>query len=454
LLRKRRYGADSGHSEYMEKILAIILLGIKYLFRYRRRYVFLAAAMIFCFAIVTFITSSKDGMYDSVYYSAQSHYAGDIVAVGYDYYYAQNYCHRLGKDEISAILKAVDLSGINPQYKVFRTISGADAVIHYNGGAVQIKNLIGCDWDVESRLFNKMTFEQPPESFIGDDGIILSVRIARQLDARMEDRVILEIETRFGQKNTGQFIVKGIVQDTSIFGYYKAYISRLILNRLIDYNDDDCSSIGFFLDDPLAAEQKRARLQEFLSPQVQTGPLVYNRDELAIERDRPWKGIRVFLYTMSVYLSEISSLLDAMNVLTYFLYGMMLIIILVSAAVTYQLILHERAREMGTMMVIGFFDVDLRLVLLSEIIVLGFISLIGGFMLAHVLSWVVSLLSFSWFPSFEIFLKNGKLTTMYLPGTILFNILTIFIILIIVALPVSFRVTQKKLPNLLSGEPL
>jgi len=457
LLRKRRYGADSEYSGFMsviEKIFAIIWLGIKYLYRYRRRYVFLAAAMIFCFAIVTFITSAKDGMYDSVYYSAQSHYAGDIVAIGYDSFSAQGAYHRLGKDEMSAILKAAELSGINPRYTVFRTLSGPYTIIHYNGSAVLLKNLIGCDFDGESHLFNKMTFEEPPDTFVDDDGIILSAPIAQQLEARMGDMVILETETRFGQENTGQFIIKGIVQDTSIFGYYKAYISRLALNRLIAYNDDECSSIGFFLDDPLTAEQKRARLQSFVSSQVQTGPLVYNRDELTIERDRPWEGIRVFLYTMPVYLSEISSLLDAMNVLTYFLYGMMLIIILVSAAVTYRLILHERARELGTMRVIGFYGGDLRLVLLSEIMILGFVSLIAGFMLAHVLSWAASFLSFSWFPSFEIFLRNGKLRTMYLPGTTLLNILTMFIILFMVVLPVSFRVTQKKLPNLLSGEPL
>ena len=335
---------------------------------------------------------------------------------------------------------------------MFRTLFGSDSIVHFNGVAVQLKNLVGCDWDGESHIFNKMTFDEPPESFIGDEGIILSVPIARQLGAKMGDRVILEVETRFGQKNTGQFIIKGIVQDSSIFGYYKAYVSRLILNRLIAYDDDDCSSVGFFIDDPLTAEQNRVRLQKFLSSQVQTGPLVYDRDQLSLERDRPWEGIRVFLYTMPVYLSEISDLLDAMNLLTYFLYGMMLIIVLVSAAVTYRLILHERAREMGTMRVIGFYGGDLRLVLLSEIIVLGSISLIAGFILAHVLSWAVSLLSFSWFSGFEIFLKNGRLKTMYLPRTMLINMFTIFLVLFIVVLPPSFRVAKKSLPKLLSGE--
>ncbi|MCL2602501.1 MAG: hypothetical protein FWD91_06775, partial [Treponema sp.] len=64
----------------MEKFFVLVKLGFKYLYRYRRRYSFLMAALVFCFAIVTFITSMKDGMYDNLYHTAQSHYAGDIVA--------------------------------------------------------------------------------------------------------------------------------------------------------------------------------------------------------------------------------------------------------------------------------------------------------------------------------------------------------------------------------------
>jgi len=438
----------------MERYFAIFKLGIRYLYRYRRRYYFLTAALIFGFMIVTFITSEKDGMYDSVYYSAQSHYAGDIVAMGYDANTVWDYSHHLGKNEIAAVLTAADLSGINAQYTVFRTNYGATAVVHYNGAAVQLKNLVGCDWEGEAHLFNKMIFDEPPEPLIGDDGIILSVPIAKQLNAKMGDIIILEAETRWGQKNTGSFLVKGINQDSSIFGYYKAYISRLSLNRLIAFEDDDCSSVGFFFDDPSAAEKKRILLQNKLAELVQTGPLVYERNGMAVERDRPWEGIRVFLYTLPVYLSEISYLLDAMNLVIYFLYGMMLLLIMVSASVTYRLILHERSREMGIMRVIGFYGEDMRIVLITEIIVLGFISLIAGFVLALILGWAASFLSFSWFPGFEIFLKGGRLIAMYSTGTMLINIFSMLLILFILALFPSFRICRKELPGLLSGEPL
>ena len=432
----------------------MVKLGIRYLHRYRRRYFFLMAALFLGFAIVTFITSMKDGMYDNVYYSAQSHYAGDIVAVGYDTNTSWRYCHHMGQDEISAILDAADHTGVHPQHTVLRTNYGSDGVVHYLGGAIRLRNLVGCDWEKESHLFGRMTFDEPPEALVGDDSIVLSVPIARQLGAKTGDRVILEVETRFGQKNTGQFIVKGIVQDTSLFAYYKAYISRLTLNRLVGYGDGDCSSIGFFLDDPAAAGQKRVVMQEWLTDRVQAGPLVYDREGLERERDRPWVGVKVFLYTLPVYLSEVSYLLDAMNMVTYFLYGMMLLTVLVSAAVTYRLILHERSKEMGVMRVIGFYGGDLRLVLWTEILVLGFISMLTGFILARLLSWAASFLSFSWFPGFEIFLNNGRLTAMYLPHTTLINVALLLLVLFVLALVPSFRVSRKSLPALLSGEPL
>jgi ABC-type lipoprotein release transport system permease subunit len=438
----------------MEKLLSILKLGVKYLYRYRRRYYFLSAALIFGFAMVTFITSVKDGMYESVYYSAQAHYAGDVVAVGYDAPPAQaGYLHHMGENEIASILAAAELSGINPRYTVQRTHYGDDAVLHFNGVAVQLKTLLGCDWDREAHLFGKMAFDEQPMPLAGDDGIVLSVPVARQLGAKTGDNIILELQTRSGQKNTGVYIVKGIVQDTSIFAYYKAYISRLSLNRLVTYDDDDCSSIGFFFDDPASAEQKRLQLQKFLSVQdVQTGPLVYDRDGLVRERDRPWEGVRIFLYTLPVYLSEISYLLNAMNIVVYLLYGMMLLTVLVSAVVTYRLILNERAKEIGIMSVIGFSGGDLRMVLWTEIIILGLCSLSLGFVLARIMSWAISFVSFSWFPGFEIFLHNGRLMALYLPGTMLINISLLLLILVSLALIPSLRVSRKELPALLAGE--
>jgi len=437
--------------DFTEKIIALLKLALKYLNRYKRRYGFLFAALIFGFAVVTFITSTKDGMYNNVYYSAQSHYAGDLVAVGYD---AETFIQHMEENEISIVINSADSVNLKPEHIVLRSLFSEDGVVYFNGNSLCLKYIIGCDWEKEEHLFSKMDFVFPREQAAGDDGVILSAPVASRLGAVMGDSVILEVYTRWGQKNTGVFVVRGIVNDSSFFGYYKVYISRLSLNRLLLLNDADCSSIGFFFASNSNIEQKRLSLQNALIDKIQMGPLVYDRYELLRERGKMTEGIRIFLYTMPVYLSEISNLLDAMNIITYFIYGMMLLIIFVSAAVTYRLILHERAREMGIMRAIGFYGGDLRLVLWTEIMVLGIISLIAGFLLAVFLSGASSFLSFSWIPSFEIFQKNGKLSVLYMPKTVLINAALVFAVLICASFFPSLRASKRKLPSLLSGEAL
>jgi ABC-type lipoprotein release transport system permease subunit len=435
----------------MDKFSALVILGFKYLYRYRKRYGFLVAALVFSFGVVTFLTSSRDGMYDNLYYSAQSHYAGDIVAVGFN---SETDVFHLGQDDISIILNAAMEAGLNPKYTVLRTLLGDRGVVHFNGNAVSQKYVVGCDWEREAHLFSKMIFESPPEQYIGDDAIILSSPVAQLLGAVMGDSVILETETMWGQKNSGRFIVRGIVQDSTLFGYFKVYISRLSLNRLLLFEDEDCSTVGFFLENPFAAEKNRQNLQTVLSEKMQMGPLVFDRDEMEWETSQPWSGTRVFLFTMAVYLSEISELLDAIYIITYFLFGLMLIIIFVSAAVTYRLLIHERVKEMGVMRSIGFYGGDLRLVLWTEVIALGIISLFAGFLFAWILNSAASLLSFTWFPSSEIFLKDGSLFALYLPKTILANAFLVFLVLALAVFFPSLRVSKKHLPTLLSGEPI
>jgi ABC-type lipoprotein release transport system permease subunit len=439
----------------MEKLFAVFKLGTKYLYRYKRRYAFLITALVFGFAIVTLFTSTKDGMYDSMYYSAQSHYAGDIVALFGD----PSFLEPMSQNEISAVLDAALIAEINPKHTVQRTILFRSGTVFYNGNAVDLRYVMGCDWENEAFLFSRMDVEDPPdakepvEMFTGDDSVVLSSSTALLLGARIGDRVTLMTETSGGQRNTAFFIVRRIVHDDSFFGSFKAYISRLSLNRLMLYGDEDCSTIGFFLDNPNEAEKKRIALQNVLREKIQTGPLIHHRNEFEIAKKQIEESA-VFLYTLPVYLSEVSDLLDAMNIITYFIYGTILIIIFVSANVTYRLILHERAREMGIMRVIGFYGKDLRLVLWTEIIVLGIISMIAGFFLANISSLAVSRLSFSWFPSFEIFMQDGKLKPLYLPSTLLINMVLIFFILLVLALFPSFRVARKNLPQLLSGESL
>jgi ABC-type antimicrobial peptide transport system permease subunit len=241
------------------------------------------------------------------------------------------------------------------------------------------------------------------------------------------------------------------VRDSTIFGYHKVYISRLTLNRLLLFGDDECSSLGFFLPNSGEAGKKQALLQRELSKTVSTGPAVKDREELIRERGQPWTGIKIFVLTIPVYLSEVADLLGAMRIVTYFLYAMMLLIIFVSALATWRLVLRERSRELGTMRAIGFYGADLRYILVTETLGLALVSLAAGFFLSLFFSWLVTRIPFSWFPSFEIFMKDGKLRSLYLPGTMMINIAAVFAVLLVAVWEPAFRSSRDHLPEMLSG---
>jgi ABC-type antimicrobial peptide transport system permease subunit len=220
---------------------------------------------------------------------------------------------------------------------------------------------------------------------------------------------------------------------------------------MIGYGAGDCSMVGFFLHNPSLAEQKRTALHQELSAHAQTAPLVSNRDEYSREMDKSWNGVKVFVLTLSVYLSEVAQLLDALNILVYFIYIMMLLILFASALVTCHLILHERCRELGTMRVIGFYESDIRHIMVMETLCLGIISLLAGFIFSRILGGLVTFAPTRWFPSFEIFMKDGKLAALYNPKTMLVNIFAVLLLLFPAIFFPAFRSSRLPLPQMLTG---
>ncbi|MDR1307781.1 MAG: ABC transporter permease [Treponema sp.] len=425
-------------------------ISLQYLWRYRRRYLFLFLALGFGFGVVMVISSLKDGMKENLYLSAQSHYAGDVVAMGYEPGKGIN--HHLTQAEMDAVFTAAKKLNIDFATTAVRTtLMGRDeGSIYFNGNAASLKYIVGVDWNRETEYFAKLSYVEAPVR-LDEGSVLLSAPIARELGAREGDSIILETYTVTDQRNTGNFIVAGIVEDSSFFGYYKVYMARIALNRLIGFADNDCSLIGFFLKDRTRAEPARIELYGELGRIIQTGPLVHDRAAYDDETNKTEPGITTFLLTLPVYLSEVARLMDAIDLASYVLYTMMLAIIMVSAGVTCRLILHERTRETGTMRAIGFYESDVRLIFKLEIFCLALFSMAAGFFLAVVINKLLSHASFSWFPGFEVFMQNGRLSALYLPGTIAINVLAVYCMLALAVQGPVFRNSRNPLPEMLSG---
>jgi ABC-type lipoprotein release transport system permease subunit len=429
-------------------IFETINLSCKYLFRYRRRYLFLFFALSFGFGIVTAITAIKASMADNVYDAAQSHYAGDIIVLGREK--GANIMYRIDTPLSDTVFETINESGIDIRHTVRRNIY-AHAIIFFNGESVDLKYLVGVDWENEKSYFDSLAFADGSNKDLGDNSIIISRPIAEALGVQAGDSIILEIENRWGQLNTAVFILGGAVEDTSIFGFYKAFIPLETMNRLIGFEPGESSTIGIYLKNKNDVDRASAELQKLLSDKTQTAGLMRSRDDFSNEVDMGWQGIRLFVMTIPVYLSEIAQILNALDILIIFLYVMLLIIILVSAGVTYRLILHERTKEIGTMRSIGFYERDIRNVLLSEALLLGAISILAGFLLAVLFTRLAGILPVDRFPGFEIFLKTGRLGAVFVPFETVVNIAAIYIVLFIAVWFPVFNSSRAPLPGMLSG---
>jgi putative ABC transport system permease protein len=433
------------------KYIKMFELAIKYLVRYRRRYLFLFIAMGFGFSLITFITSVKDGMTENVYLTAQSHYAGDLIVTSYDS--EINNGNRIKGPEAEIITKVIHDSTLDPEKIMYRTTYNRRGTIYYNGTGILLRYVTGVDWENEKDFFESVTYQTPPIApfDIDDDTMILSSPVAEQLGLRVGDSVLLEQPTIDGYKNTHMFIVRAIIQDESLFGYYKAFVSRKTLNNIIGYDENACSSIGLLFPNRNNISAKERILHNELVKYIQMGPLVSTEEERVAARSGTWDGTLFLVLTLGVHLSEVAELIGALNLITYFLYVVMLLIIFVSASVTYRLILYERTREIGTMMALGFYGTDVRTILIFETIGLGIISLIAGFILSVIAGWSLSFFSFASIPSFEIFTKDGNLVPLYLFRTIMTNVIAVFCILFPAVWFPVYRSSKSPLPEMLSG---
>ncbi|MDR1230008.1 MAG: FtsX-like permease family protein [Spirochaetaceae bacterium] len=431
------------------KFASIFPLALKYLLRYRRRYLFLATALSIGFGIVTVIITQKDGMIENVYNSAQSHYAGDIVLEGRDMDSGRK--NHMDFGTVSAIVKAIDDSGIRYTGIVKRTLLMSYERIYFNGNALDLKYTVGIDWDNERDYLASLNWRDGVYDAPSDDTIYISAPIAARLGAVRGDSLIMEVLTRDEQKNTGNFVIGGIIEDYSLFGFYKVYVSRRTLNRLAQFDEEDASHVGVFVPPNNRDDGAREAIYEELKQWIDVSPPPADRDEWDEMKDEDWSGIRVFLLNMAVYLSEVSQILEALNLLTYFLYAIMLLIILVSAIVTYRLILHERTRELGTMRAIGFKGRDIRLVLILETLMLGTVSIVAGLVLSLIINGAFSQVSFTWIPSFEIFMKNGRLAAKYSAASLALNSLAVYSILIVAVWFPALATSRRNLPEMLAA---
>ena len=386
----------------------MFLFALRNLFLQRKRYALMALAVAVGFMLITVLTGLSYGALETIKTKAARYFSGHIIVYGFE---------NTGMS-IPDSQGYVDI--INHSRLPLRTVSprsvyyGKEVRLFFGGNYIRLLRVIGADFETEGKELSKLPFAEGgieglsgPE---GKNGIIISTEAARLLGARMGDDVIIYVKTIEGQYNTENMVVKGIFDETNIFGY-AAYMNREELNIIMDKPTGWATEIAVYAKEGSNIPRITECLRLEFAKTKDVFPTINTRHDFSRFRSGNRDNDKEVVAVMSVnaQLEQLKSLLDAFLLCTYFVLFIFLVIVMIGILNTYRVIVYERTREIGTMRAIGMQASDVKRIFLYEAAALAVIASTLGFILGLVTFHFVGLFNLSKVTAAGMFTENGRL---------------------------------------------
>ncbi len=389
------------------------------LVRRSRRYIFIFSAMALSFAVITITSGISLGAMLALQDKAARYFAGHISITGFMPGSVQ---------EIEDPQGIVDLlhSGSFPLRTIApRTIYYAGNVqLFFEGERVIQRRLIGVDYEREGAEFSTLDMVAGAFSVRNETdgpGIVISQAAAKLLRCKVGDAVTLFIHTDKGTPNSASLVVRGIFNETSLFGY-AAYMDRRYLNRLMQKADDFCTDIALYVAPGTDAEPLSRRISDYLSTFKNIAPAFDSREARdALLPELVQKGALLVVMTQGAQLSQITQFITAFMGITYFILIVFLLITMTGVVNTYRVLIHERRKEIGVLRALGTQKSGVIALFLWEAFELSLFASFAGLVLGAVSLFVLSRINLSAIPGSGLVLEKGHVRFTLSVSSIILN---------------------------------
>lgn len=369
------------------------------------RYRVLGTALVLGAVVFTLLFGVTASLTKTVREKAARYFTGEVVVVKAD--------RKRGPliEREAEIWSAIDRSGVSFTAKHRRSLYyAADAQLFFNGASLIQRKVAGVDFSVEAPSFATMDFVAggPPASTGNETGVWVSDDTARRLHLRAGDSVILLLTTGMG-KNTVNLTVQGIFADSSLFGF-ACYLDIATLNRALGLPEGAVTELGLTLAPSWSEGDAARRLQQALGAVVPLAPLSPNWE--AIDRwgkDHRSQSQSYGLLPLSSRLDQINDLIEAVRLVNLLLTVVFLVVVSIGVYNTYQMIVLERIKEIGTMRALGLQRPGVVFLFLSESVMLALVGAGLGLVLGTLALWGLGQVDFSGNLLAEMFLVKGHL---------------------------------------------
>lgn len=378
---------------------------------------FIAASLGIALAIVAF--GLMNGMMNALHNKARIYYGGDMMLLqntngSIAFYNTTETINKLepyfnSKDILLSSRIDVDLD---------------EMYFIYEGVSIKQRKLKGVDFSKEEILFDTISFvEGNAKNLKNSNGVLISIALAELLNVHVGDNITLLFKTTNNFTNTANLIVKGIFQDSSIFGANVSYLDIDFLRSIRKYPTDYSISIGLFSKDGTTSSLNPIVIQNDLKSFFDMNPIVQDKNDF-IKNLHKTKG-KTALITLDANMQDIAFLILALRIIIYIVIAILIIIIAIGIGSTYKVIAVKRTKEIGMYMALGLSSNGIINLFLIEVFYFMLLAFVCSIFIMLIMVSIISSIDFTKIPAFDIFLMNGKLLVQP-------NIFQIFMILGIV----------------------
>jgi putative ABC transport system permease protein len=200
--------------------------------------------------------------------------------------------------------------------------------------------------------------------------ILIPVLIARGMNVKVGDTVVLVATNREGSVNGKTFTVSGIMDAVSGPSGRDGYIHIADATTLLRLREPEISEIAIRLKDPRRLDEVTAHLIETLSAFAPSAKAKAKADSQESAKKAPGMGRGLEVHTWAD-LSPFSNIARMIDLLALFIKIMLVSIVLISVMNVMMMAVYERIREIGMISAIGTLPGRILGLFLTEGLLLG-----------------------------------------------------------------------------------
>ena len=391
-----------------------VRIAFRNLTRQKKRTILLAAAIAFGIYIITMINGFTGSFIENVSENFSNLMAGHIFIEGVEKSDTGKTLSLVRNDDM--LMAAIDETDTPWQYITKR--SDMNAKLIFEGETAQ-QTITGADWNSEEYFKERIILTQGTFEDLEAErqGIILSDKVAAKLNIELGDKVLVKCRTYTGQQNVGEFVMTGMLVDSSLFGGTTAYANISYVNELLNLMPGEYMQMGIYLEDPDLIDDSAQALYENLQTKVSMFERKTNDEDenmiiamLEQQDEEEWDGLRFRLITLNDIMDEVQQIVNVLNTAALIILLVLFGIIMVGVTNTFRMVLMERIKEIGTMRAVGMQRGIVRKLFLYEAFFIAIIGIAVGLILAGITMFI--LMQIYWgvdSPAFML-MKNGYMT--------------------------------------------